>query len=76
MRGSVTKRELFCGKLQEIELDASVRRMLELAIYARSSGVSCQGIEGYVDDLESRTLLRKSTAAACVLLKNDRQILR
>lgn len=75
MRGSVTKRELFCGKLQESELDASVRRMLELAIYARSSGVSCQGIEGYVDDLESRTLLRKSAAAACVLLKNDHQIL-
>ena len=45
MRGSVTKRELFCGKLQESELDASVRRMLEFAIYARSSGVSCQGIE-------------------------------
>jgi hypothetical protein len=75
MRGQVTKQELFCGKLKESDLDASVRRVLGLAIHARASDVPSQGPEGYVDDTESRALLRKSAAAACVLLKHDRQVL-
>lgn len=75
MRGHVTKQEIFCGKLKVSDLDASVRRMLELSIHSRQSGVPSSGFEGFVDDAESRALLLKTASAACVLLKNEHDIL-
>ncbi|KAJ6515569.1 glycoside hydrolase family 3 protein [Mycena sanguinolenta] len=75
MRGKAVERALMCGKLFPSDIDARVRKILELLKHAQESGIPFDAPEESIDTPELRELLRTAAADAIVLLKNDKQIL-
>ncbi|KAI0034128.1 glycoside hydrolase family 3 protein [Vararia minispora EC-137] len=75
MRGNAIQRALAGEKLLPGDIDARVRKILELVKRAHASGIPFDGPEQGVDTPELRSLLRRAAADAVVLLKNDKGIL-
>ncbi|KAJ7498630.1 glycoside hydrolase family 3 protein [Mycena latifolia] len=75
MRGRAVERCLVAEKLFQSDIDARVRKILELLKRAQESGIPFDGPEGSIDTPELRQLLRTAAADAIVLLKNDRKVL-
>ncbi|KAF8213871.1 glycoside hydrolase family 3 protein [Mycena galopus ATCC 62051] len=75
MRGRAVERALMSGKLFPSDIDARVRKILELLKRAEASGVPFNAPEESIDTPELRQLLRTAAADAIVLLKNDQNVL-
>lgn len=73
--GALIERAIGCGKLTEPDIDACVRRILDLAAYAESSGIAAGAPEHLFDTPSVRVLMREAASSAVVLLKNDRAVL-
>ncbi|KAI0047327.1 glycoside hydrolase family 3 protein [Auriscalpium vulgare] len=70
MRGKAVERALVSEKLLPGDIDARVRKILELVAYAHASGIPFNGPQTAVDTPALRALLRRAAADAIVLLKN------
>ncbi|KAJ7241955.1 glycoside hydrolase family 3 protein [Mycena haematopus] len=75
MRGRAVERALMAEKLFPSDIDARVRKILELLKRAQDSGIPFDAPEESIDTPELRQLLRTAAADAIVLLKNDKHIL-
>lgn len=75
MRGKTIERALNCEKLFPSDIDACVRKILELLKRAYASKIPFNGPEEGVDTPALRALLREAAASATVLLKNDHHVL-
>ncbi|KAI5827683.1 glycoside hydrolase family 3 protein [Schizophyllum commune Tattone D] len=75
MRGRAVERAMAGGKLDVSDLDFCVRNILGLLKRAYASGIPFDGPEEGLDTPEVRALLRRASADATVLLKNDKGVL-
>ncbi|KAK7470377.1 hypothetical protein VKT23_001804 [Stygiomarasmius scandens] len=75
MRGRAVERALIAQKLFPSDIDARVRKILELLQRAFASGIPFDAPEEGVDTPELRQLLRTAAADSVVLLKNEKNIL-
>ncbi|KAF5358919.1 hypothetical protein D9758_004863 [Tetrapyrgos nigripes] len=75
MRGRAVDRALIAQKLFPSDIDARVRKILELLQKALASGIPFDAPEEGVDTPELRQLLRTAAADSVVLLKNDKNVL-
>ncbi|VDC07331.1 unnamed protein product [Peniophora sp. CBMAI 1063] len=75
VRGAAITRALAGEKLLPGDIDARVRKILELMVHAHESGIPFDGPEESYDTPEVRALLRRAAADATVLLKNDAGVL-
>ncbi|KAJ7860454.1 glycoside hydrolase family 3 protein [Mycena olivaceomarginata] len=75
MRGKAVERALMSGKLFPSDINARVRKILELLKRAQDSGIPFDAPEESIDTPELRQLLRTAAADAIVLLKNDKNVL-
>ncbi|KAJ7094493.1 glycoside hydrolase family 3 protein [Mycena belliarum] len=75
MRGKAVERCLVSEKLFPSDIDARVRKILELLQHARESSIPFDAPEESVDTPELRQLLRTAAADAIVLLKNEKKVL-
>ncbi|KAK7062032.1 beta-glucosidase [Favolaschia claudopus] len=75
MRGKAVERALMGGKLLPSDIDARVRKVLQLVKRAQESGIPFNAEEKSIDTPELRQLLRTAAADSIVLLKNDKNIL-
>ncbi|RDB19825.1 putative beta-glucosidase I [Hypsizygus marmoreus] len=75
MRGKAVERSLIAEKLFPSDIDARVRKILELYKHAHNSGIPFNVPEESVDTPELRQMLRTAAADAIVLLKNDKKLL-
>ncbi|KAI5894000.1 glycoside hydrolase family 3 protein [Schizophyllum commune H4-8] len=75
MRGRAIERAMAGGKLDVSDLDFCVRHILGLLKRAYASGIPFDGPEEGLDTPEVRALLRRASADATVLLKNDKGVL-
>ncbi|KAJ7180401.1 glycoside hydrolase family 3 protein [Mycena crocata] len=75
MRGKAVERCLIAQKLFPSDIDARVRKILELLKRAHESGIPFDAPEESIDTPELRQLLRTAAADAIVLLKNDASVL-
>ncbi|KZP20178.1 glycoside hydrolase family 3 protein [Athelia psychrophila] len=75
VRGKAVERALICEKLFPSDIDACVRKILELLKRAYASQIPFDAPELGVDTPALRALLRAAAASATVLLKNDHQVL-
>ncbi|KAL1708539.1 glycoside hydrolase family 3 protein, partial [Schizophyllum commune] len=75
MRGRAVERAMAGGKLDVSDLDFCIRNILGLLKRAYASGIPFDGPEEGLDTPEVRALLRRASADATVLLKNDKGVL-
>lgn len=75
MRGNAVIRAIVAQKLFPDDIDARVRKVLEMLQHAYNSGIPFNAPEESLDTPQVRALLRKAAADAIVLLKNDNHIL-
>ncbi|GJE99911.1 glycoside hydrolase family 3 protein [Phanerochaete sordida] len=75
MRGNAVVRAIVAQKLFPEDIDARVRKILEMLQRAYDSGITFDAPEQSLDTAEVRSLLRKAAADAIVLLKNEKSIL-
>ncbi|KAF7975113.1 hypothetical protein HWV62_10399 [Athelia sp. TMB] len=75
VRGKAVERALVCEKLFPADIDACVRKILQLLKRAYASGIPFDGPEEGIDTPPLRALLRRAAARATVLLKNDKGVL-
>ncbi|TFY70236.1 hypothetical protein EVG20_g2781 [Dentipellis fragilis] len=76
VRGGAAERAIQGGKIFPEDIDARVRKILELYKHALASGIPFNGPEkGVPDTPRLRNLLRRAASAAVVLLKNDKKLL-
>ncbi|KAG6861560.1 hypothetical protein C0995_014856 [Termitomyces sp. Mi166 len=74
-RGKALERSITAEKLFPADIDARVRKILELIKRAHASGIPFNGPEETLDSPEIRQTLRTAAADAIVLLKNDKKLL-
>ncbi|KAG6885605.1 hypothetical protein C0993_012352 [Termitomyces sp. T159_Od127] len=74
-RGKAVERSIVAEKLFPADIDARVRKVLELLKHAHASGIPFNGPEETFDSPEVRQTLRTAAADAIVLLKNEKKLL-
>jgi len=75
MRGKAVERALAGERLFVSDIDDRVRKILGLVQRAQTSGIPFNGPEEGRDTPEVRQLMRRASADAVVLLKNEKKIL-
>ncbi|KAM0749713.1 glycoside hydrolase family 3 protein [Meredithblackwellia eburnea MCA 4105] len=75
MRGAAINRQIGAGLLSIDDVDARVREVLKFVNKAIASGIPFGAPETSIDTPALRALLRKASASATVLLKNEASIL-
>ncbi|KAG6817888.1 hypothetical protein H0H87_001720 [Tephrocybe sp. NHM501043] len=74
-RGKALERSIMAEKLFPADINARVRKVLELIKHAHASGIPFNGPEESYGSPEVRRTLRTAAADAVVLLKNDKKLL-
>ncbi|KAG6910989.1 hypothetical protein DXG01_006043 [Tephrocybe rancida] len=74
-RGKALERSILAEKLFPADIDARVRKVLELIERAHASGIPFDGPEESYNSPELRQTLRTAAADAIVLLKNEKKLL-
>jgi beta-glucosidase len=75
IRGNLIKQALGCRKLLVSDIDACVRKVLELVKRVEPLGIPENAPENTVDTKETASLLREIASGGIVLMKNEKSVL-